>query len=109
MRVRPFAGGARRGPTVLLARAAAKLGVDDRLPGDVTVTVGLADLARAQVALPEGARLRVDDGILAEPFGDLSRRPADGCASEQAARRAIAADPLPRAGRPRGPLLRDAP
>jgi ribA/ribD-fused uncharacterized protein len=123
-----LARGVWRGPTVLLAPAAAKLGVDNRLPGEVTATVvhgvdddivpladsralvagtaparvtlrevpdghrlqtlvesgSLAALvrethARAQAPLPEGARLRVDDGPLAEPYAYLSRRQADWC------------------------------
>jgi ribA/ribD-fused uncharacterized protein len=117
-----------RGPTVLLAPAAERLGLPNRLPGDVTVTVAhgvdddivplahshaliegcaparvrllevadghrlqtlvdsgeLATLVRdtyatAHAALPHGARVRVDDGALAEPFYYLSHRQAAWC------------------------------
>ena len=119
-----------RGPTVLLAPAAARLGMRNHLPGDVTVTVAhgvdddivplahshglvadtssarvklievadghrlqslvdtgvLATLVeetheRAQRALPLDARLRIDDGVLAEPFCYLSRRQTAWCES----------------------------
>ncbi len=131
-----LARGVWRGPTVLLAPAAARLDVRNHLPGDVTVTVahGLGDeiipvehslaliadssparvrfievddghrlqslvdsgvLAtmveetheRAQRALPLGARLRIDDAPLAEPFCYLSRRQTAWC--EQAALHAL--------------------
>ena len=123
-----LARGAWRGPTVLLAPAAARLGIHDPLPGDVTVTVAhgvdddivppahsralvegtsparvrlvevadghrlqslvdtgaLAALveetyARSHAPLPHGARLRIDDAPLAEPFCYLSRRQAAWC------------------------------